>query len=293
MAESVKVRANGIRLHVLRDGEGPPLLLLHGWPEFARVWRRVMPLLAPDFTLFAPDMRGFGDSENPNPGPSDQVTADVLAADIAALLDVLPVAGRVGLVGHDVGSFVMQAFARRWPERLAGLFFFNCAYPGIGGRWAAPEQLKEIWYQSFQQKPWAAELVGQSRDSVRLYFTHFLRHWAGDPNAFDEVIEEWVDNFMKPGNLQGGFNWYISVNASRIAAMKGEAPKPPPIDVPTRVLWGGRDPVLKAEWRDRLPEFFTDVEVSVAERAGHFVHWEDPHLAAREIKAFFTRIGHG
>ena len=62
--------------------------------------------------------------------------------------------------------------------------------------------------------------------------------------------------------------------------MRGEAPDLPPIATPTRVLWGGRDPVLKAEWMDRLPEFFTDLEASVAEEAGHFVQMEQPELAA-------------
>ena len=82
------------------------------------------------------------------------------------------------LVSHDVGAYVAQAFARAHPNRLIGLFFFDCPYAGIGRRWAEPDHLKEIWYQTFNQQPWAAELVGSSRQACEVYFRHFLRHWA-------------------------------------------------------------------------------------------------------------------
>ena len=283
------VTANGIRLHYLREGQGAPLLLRHGWPEFCRVWHKCIPALAPGFDVIAPDLRGFGDSDKPAPGPSAEAGAEVHAADILALIDALGLA-KVGIVSHDVGAFVAQSLARRHPERLTGLFFFNCPYPGIGNRWAAPDHLIEIWYQSFHQQPWAAALVGSSREACRTYFRHFLSHWAHDPHAFDEDLEAWVDNFMKPGNLQGGFNWYISAAQARLAVMRGEVPRQQraPIDLPTRVLWGESDPVLKSAWTDRLGEFFTNVEVSTVPEAGHFVHYEKPDLACREIRAFFT-----
>lgn len=284
------IQANGIRIHYLREGSGAPLLLLHGWPEFCRVWRKCIPGLARDFDVIAPDLRGFGDSEKPAQGPSADAGADVHAADILALVDGLGL-GRVGIVAHDVGAYAAQSLARQHPDRLSGLFFFNCPYPGIGSRWAAPEHLIEIWYQSFHQQPWAAALVGSSREACRTYFRHFLSHWAHDPHAFDEDLEAWVDNFMKPGNLQGGFNWYVSANAARLAAMRGEVPpaQRAPIALPTRVLWGESDAVLKSEWTDRLGEFFSDVEVTTVPEAGHFVHYEKPDLACREIRAFFGR----
>lgn len=286
--------ANGIRIHYWREGSGAPLLLLHGWPEFCRVWRKCIPDLARDFDVIAPDLRGFGDSDKPARGPSAEAGADVHAADMLGLLDGLGLA-RAGIVAHDVGAFVAQSLARQHPERLSGLFFFNCPYPGIGARWAAPEHLGEIWYQSFHRQAWAAALVGSSREACRLYFHHFLRHWAHDPHAFDADLDAWVDNFMKPGNLQGGFNWYISVHQARLAMIRGEVPasQRAPIALPTRVLWGESDPVLKSEWTDRLGEFFSDLVVSTVPEAGHFVHYEKPDLACREIRAFFARHAAG
>ena len=285
-AASHRITANGLDIHYLRAGHGQPLVLLHGWPEFCRTWRKCIPELSAGFDVIAPDLRGFGDTEKPSPGPSDQANADILAADLLGLIDGLGLK-RIGIVSHDVGAYVAQSFARRHPERLVGLFFFDCPYPGIAKRWAAPDHLKEIWYQFFHQLPWAAELVGSSRAACRTYFAHFLRHWSADPHAFDEDLEAWVDNFMKPGNLQGGFNWYISVNKARLAAMKGEVTASP-IAVPTRVLWGEQDKVLKVEWIDRLGEYFSDLKVSTVPNAGHFVQYEQPELACREIRAFFN-----
>ena len=281
----------GFRTHVAQAGNGPPLVLLHGWPEFWATWEPMFARLGDRYRLIAPDFRGFGESGNPNPGPSDQANGDILADDIVAVLDALGLA-RAGFVGHDVGTTVMQSLALRYPERVAGLFFFNCATHGVGQRWREPSQINEIWYQTFHQMPYTAALVGTSRDSCRAHIGHFLRHWSHVKSAFDPVLERWVDNFMRPGNLQGGFNWYISLNAGRLAVMAGTAPKPPKITVPARVLWGRHDPVLRAAWIDVVDAYFENVEASITEDAGHFVHYEAPDLAAAEIDRFFSRLGY-
>jgi pimeloyl-ACP methyl ester carboxylesterase len=285
----LRVPANGITVHVARTGHGASLLLLHGWPEFWLTWARCMRALSDRFDLVAPDLRGFGATAKPTPGPSRDAGPEVHAADMIAVLDELGIA-RVGVVAHDVGALVAQALARAHPERISGLFFFNCPYPGIGRRWAEAGHLIEIWYQSFHQMPWAAALVGSSREACRTYIGHFLRHWAHDPRAFAEDLEAWTDNFLRPGNLQGGFDWYLSIAAARAAVIREQAPPLPPIALPARVLWGRHDPVLKAEWTDRLPEHFADLEVTVAEDAGHFVHYEAPGPASAAIAAFFERV---
>ena len=284
-----RITANGLTFNVYQQGSGPPLLLLHGWPEFARTWEAIAPMLGGQFSLIAPDLRGFGASDKPDSGPSDQAGSGVHAADMFAVLDALGI-DKVGVVAHDVGAYVAQFMAHSHPDRLAGLFFFDTPYPGIGSRGAAPAMLKEIWYQSFHLLPWAASVVGATRDSCRTYFTHFLRHWCVNKSAFDDSIETWVDNFLQPGNLQGGFNWYISNNAWRQAMLRGELPIPGPIAVPTCIRWGAGDPVLPPAWGDRLGEFFSDLDFRVFEGVGHFPHRENPRAAADEIVAFFTRL---
>jgi pimeloyl-ACP methyl ester carboxylesterase len=185
---------------------------------------------------------------------------------------------------------VAQAFARSYTERLSGLFFFNCPYPGIGERWAEADHVNEIWYQSFNQQPWAASLVGENRKTCETYIRHFLDHWSHEPGFFDEDLDLWVENFMKPGNLQGGFNWYISTNEGRIKQIRHGPAELPKIETPTRVLWGVSDSVLKIEWADRLGGYFADLNFSPAEEAGHFVHYEKPELANQEISGFFRAL---
>jgi pimeloyl-ACP methyl ester carboxylesterase len=287
--KSGRVRANGIDIHYASTGDGPPLVLLHGWPEFWLTWKKVMERLAGSFRLIAPDLRGFGDSTKPDASPSDRAGAETHAHDLLGLADALGL-DRFGLVGHDVGASVAQAFARAHPERLAGLFFFNCPHPGIGRRWAEAGHLGETWYQYFHQLPWSAAFAGRDRESCRAYVGHFLRHWPRDEHAFDDAFEAWIDNFMKPDNMQGGFNWYVSAQRSRAAAIRGEAPALPPIALPTRVLWGRHDPILKAEWADTLGAHFAAPELGFAEEAGHFVQWESPDEAAAAMGAFFRRV---
>ena len=133
-------------------------------------------------------------------------------------------------------------------------------------------------------------MVGASRETCRLYIGHFLRHWAADAHVFDKDLERFVDNFMKPGNLQGGFDWYLSSAPARIAALEERLPKQPPITVPSRFLWGRRDPLVKPEWSDKLGEYFADYSIDFVD-AGHFVHYETPDRASEEIRRFFRRVG--
>ena len=284
--EHLTVRANGAAFHVARTGQGKPLLLLHGWPEFWLTWEPVMTRLADRFTLYAPDLRGFGDSDKPEGphGPEQHAT------DMLALMDALGLK-QAGIVGHDVGGGLMQPLARSAPERITGLFFFDFVYPGIGARMSEPDRLNNIWYQSFNQLEITPALVGASRESCRAYIGYFLKQWSHRKHAFDDVLEAYVDNFMKRGNLAGGFSYYRAAHAGRMAMLKGEAPRLPPIKLPTCVRWAEHDPLFPYAWTDRLGETFTDLDLAMFAGVGHFPHREDPDRAASEIAGFFTRIG--
>ncbi|WJR78653.1 alpha/beta hydrolase [Bradyrhizobium sp. NP1] len=284
--EHLTIRANGAAFHVARTGSGAPLLLLHGWPEFWLTWEPVMQHLADRFTLLAPDLRGFGDSDKPD-GPYGP---DQHASDMLALMDALGIEA-AGIVGHDVGGAAMQPLARGASNRIKGLFFFDFVYPGIGARMGAPDRLNHIWYQSFHQMAMAPALVGATRESCRLYIGHFLKDWSYQKHAFDDVLDGFTDNFLKPGNLAGGFAHYRAAHAGRVAMMKDEVPPLPPITVPTCVRWAEHDPLFPYAWTDRLHETFADLDLSMLAGVGHFPHREDPGRAAEEIARFFTRIG--
>lgn len=269
-----------------RYGKGQPLLLLHGWPEFWLVWRPMMEKLGDSFELIAPDLRGCGDTGKPSPGPDSTATADQHAKDMFGLMDTLNIQ-QFGVVAGDVGSYVAQAMSHIAPERLKGTFYFCTPYPGLGFRYGQPSHLIEVWYQYFQQMPWAAELVGSSREACRTYFRHFLDHWSGDnPKVFADTLELYVDNFMKPGNIQGGFDWYVSSAPNRRLWLEGKLPSKPSITVATHFLWGRRDPLIPASWSDKLGDYWSNYTLEFAD-AGHYVHAEVPDEAARKVRGFF------
>ena len=242
-----------------------------------------MARLADRFTLIAPDLRGFGDSDKPD-GPFGP---DQHAADMLALLDALDLA-QVGVVGHDVGGAVMQPLARM-PRRSgsAGLFFFDFVYPGIGARMAEPDRLNNIWYQSFHQMEMAPALVGASRESCRLYIGHFLKAWSHRKDTFDDVLDAFTDNFLKPGNLAGGFAHYRASHAGRIRMMKGEAPPPPPIDAADLHPLGRARSAVSLLLDRSAGRDFLQLDLARFPDVGHFPHREDPDRAAAEIAGFF------
>ncbi|NIE83340.1 alpha/beta hydrolase [Burkholderia sp. Cy-647] len=278
-------KVNGATLHIASTGTGRPLMLLHGWPEFWLTWEPVMTRLASRFRLIVPDLRGSGDSDKPagDFGANDQ------ARDLLALLDALD-CRRVGLVGHDIGGAVMQALARTAPERFAGLFFFDFVHPGIGPRFGTPERLRNIWYMAFHETDLAPALIGASPETIERYISYFLRHWSYRREAFDAVLDRFVENFQKPGNVAGGLAHYRASAASRLAMLNGAAPLPPPIMLPTCVRWAEHDPMFDYAWTDRLHETFPDLDLALFPGVGHFPHREDPERAAAEIAAFFEGL---
>jgi pimeloyl-ACP methyl ester carboxylesterase len=173
---------------------------------------------------------------------------------------------------------------------VAGLFFFDFVYPGIGPRMAEPERLNNIWYQSFHQTEMAPSLVGATRESCRAYIGHFLKAWSHRKGAFDDVLEAFTDNFMKSGNLAGGFAHYKAAHAGRVRMMKSEAPVLPPITTPTCIRWAEHDPLFPYTWTDRLGETFASLDLKMFPAVGHFPHREDPDRASEEIAAFFQRV---
>ncbi|RVU33911.1 alpha/beta hydrolase [Hwanghaeella grinnelliae] len=277
------------RIHFVREGQGAPVFLLHGWPEFWWTWHRVIPGLSQDFDIVAPDLRGFGDSSKPGKGGNTPPTAEIHAADIIGLADALGI-DRFAVVSHDVGAYVAQQIARSYPDRLTRLFFFNAPYPGIGRRWVDAGHVQEIWYQSFNQLAWAPELIGHNRETCRIYFENMIAHWSHANGAFDGQIDHWVDNFMKPGNLEGGFAWYAASHPARVALIRDGAPALPKIETPSRFFWGRHDPIIPSAWTDRLPDYFVDPVVEFAEDAGHFVQMEMPESTCRNIRAHFSGL---
>ena len=158
-----------LTINYARAGQGAPIVFLHGWPEFNRTWLHNMPVLADRYDCIAPDLRGFGRTISKVPRSESGTPPQLLAKDLKDFADALGLT-RFAIVSHDVGSFVAQQFALAYPDSVSALFFFNCAYPGIGKRWGDFRHFPETWYQQFHQK----ELGGGAGGIVARSGAHLL-----------------------------------------------------------------------------------------------------------------------
>jgi len=275
---------NGLRYHYVREGSGPPLFLIHGWPGFWYEWHLNIKPLARRFDVVVPDMRGYGSSGKPDLPPEEGYTDVVMAEDLRALVEHLGFE-KVNVVSHDFGSVWTQRFARAHPDLMDRLVFFQPAYPGITSRFMTPDRYGEIWYMFFHQLSLAEEIVGSSRKATEVYLRHFLSHWSYDkPLWTDEEIERYVEAFSQPGALRGGFNCYRAMFRTMGRSLQGDLT----IRAPTLVLWAENDPIFPAAWSDKLSDFFPGVTVRTVPGCGHWVQREKPELLHEAITEFIA-----
>ena len=276
---------NGLRYHYIREGSGPPLFLIHGWPGFHYEWHLNIRPLAERFDVIVPDMRGYGHTEAPDLPPEEAYTADVFAEDLRALVQHLGL-DKVSIVSHDFGSVWTQRFARTHPNLVDKLVLFQPVYPGIGARFFAPDRLTETWYMMFHQLPLAEQLVGSSRQATEVYLRHFLSHWSYDKSLWtDEEVEQFVAVLSQPGTLRGGFNCYRAMFRT---LGRPDPVADPKIHAPTLVLWAENDPIFPAAWSDKLPDFFTDLTLRTVPECGHWPQREKPELVNQAISEFIA-----
>jgi pimeloyl-ACP methyl ester carboxylesterase len=222
---------DGFTLAYDRSGEGPPVVLLHGWPGGRTDFRAVAPLLTGRADVVAPDLRGFGDSDR-HPADPDAYSAAGQARSIAGLLDELGL-GPAVLAGYDIGSRVAQAIAREAPDRERGLVLAP-PLPGVGERVLTPDAQREFWYQPFHRLTLAEQLIDGTRDAVRAYLRHFWQHWSGPAFALEEdALEHLVDVYSPPGAFTASIGWYRAGSGTVAMAL---AETPFTIRAPTTVV---------------------------------------------------------
>jgi pimeloyl-ACP methyl ester carboxylesterase len=190
-----------VRLHYVVGGAGDPVILLHGWSQTWYEWRRILPALAERFTVVAPDMRGLGDSSNPD-GGFDKKTVAGDVRELARRLELGPVA----LVGHDHGASVAYAYAAQWPDEVRRLALVEMALIGAGGEAGMDNSgFRGLWHLSFQGAGPIAEALVQGRE--RMYLSWFYKHFLHDPAAISEDdINVYARAYSAPGKL--GFGYY-------------------------------------------------------------------------------------
>jgi pimeloyl-ACP methyl ester carboxylesterase len=256
------VSVNGVRLHYVEAGQGPLVVLLHGFPEFWYSWRRQIPaLVAAGYRVVAPDLRGYNLSEKPAGVAAYSVST--LVEDVRALISALG-ASRANLVGHDWGAGLAWAFAMRHPDMLERLAILNGPHPErMLAALRNPVQLLRSWYIFFFQLPWLPEAVLRRNDYALLFKTFDeLPPWA---RLTPEEHAAYREAFEQPGALEATVNYYR-------ALLRPHAPPPlVRIEAEVLVLWGERDRYLGPELATPSAEWVPRVRVEYTPTAGHFV----------------------
>jgi pimeloyl-ACP methyl ester carboxylesterase len=200
---SVEV-SKGVRIRYGLAGVGTrTMLMIHGYPETAIAWRKIIsPLVEDGFRVIAPDTRGAGGSSRPADG-YDKLT---LAADCAAVLDHAGVAAPVIVVGHDIGLMIAYAFAQRFPERTERLAVMDAPLPGttvFDELWSD----SPLWHYHFHQAPDVPEILTAGRE--RFYLERFWRGVIYNTSAIDEEAKiSYVADYSAPGGMRAGFELY-------------------------------------------------------------------------------------
>ena len=284
MWEHRTARVNGINIHYVIQGQGSPVILVHGWPEFWYSWRKVIPVLAERFQVIAPDMRGFGYSDKPLSG-YDTRTA---ASDIYELAKYLG-HDRVALVGHDIGARVTYRFTLDHEDTVQELALLDAGPPMEQLGPQPPQVIRERWHSYFHQQPDLPERLVEG--NVEAYLRHFLRDWSINKYTFtDEEVAEYVRAYSQPGALRGGFSYYRAAAYEDPPHWLADAERK--LSTPVLYLWGARrartaealgsDP-LKA-WQQVFPK----ARGKNLGEYGHFLQSEAPGLVNQELLAFLS-----
>jgi pimeloyl-ACP methyl ester carboxylesterase len=225
---------DGFRIAYEREGQGPPVVLLHGWPGDRGDYREVTPLLSDSADVVVPDLRGFGESDKHAQDPGSAYSAQAQARSGLGLVDELGLRAPV-IAGYDIGSRVAQTIARQSPGSIRALVVAP-PLPGVGDRVLRAAAQREYWYQAFHQLALADELVDGNRSALRAYLGHFWSHWSGP--EFEQTqadLDRLVDAYGAPGAFSASIGWYRAGSgtvATSIAetppARTVESPSPPP-----------------------------------------------------------------
>ncbi len=262
---------NGIRMHVASAGAGDPVLFLHGFPESWHSWRHQLAALRGSYHVFAPDQRGYNETDVT--GPYD---TDTLRADVAALID--DIGGPVHLVAHDWGAALAWLVAIHQPELLRTLTICNVPHPAVFQRGLRnPRQLLRSWYIFFFQLPWLPE-----RFLAASNYHNLARSIIRDcrPGTFErEDVIHMLEGWRRQG-LGGGINWYRA-----LLRQPRSLPDPVPvIQVPTLMIWGENDRALGKELTYGTSDFVANLDLHYLPKASHWVQQEEPERVTALIR---------
>ncbi|MCJ2029553.1 alpha/beta hydrolase [Methylobacterium sp. J-043] len=272
--ESRVARLNGCDIHYRIMGNGPPVVLLHGWPQTSFAWRGVMHRLADRYRLIAPDLRGTGLSGKTESGYDKRTIAE----DVRQLI-VQEANGRAHLVGHDMGGKAALVQALLSPGSIAKLVLVDCSVPGTENMdtWRGG-----LWHYGFHMAPDLPEILTKGREHE--YIAAQIKAWSHRKDAVtEEAISEFASHYAKPGAMTAGFNFYraLRADAALMASLRDRRLMMPVMTIGGRQSIGGKLADAVAPRCDR------HVGV-VIEDCGHFVAEEAESAFCEHLDRFLS-----
>jgi pimeloyl-ACP methyl ester carboxylesterase len=257
----MRIELDEVALEVGDRGTGAPVVLLHGWPDTADLWRHQVPaLVADDYRVVTPDLRGFGGSSRPV--EVEAYTAARMVGDVVGLLDRLSI-GRAHLVGHDWGAALAWMTASLVPERVASLTALSVGHPAAL-RTAGWAQREKSWYMLLFQFEGIAEQWLSADD-----FRNF-REWAAHPDV-DAVVER----LAEPGALTASLNLYRAILPP--TTLFAPPPELPPVQAPVMGIWSSGDLALTERSMTRSEAHVAGPwRYERVDGAGHWLQLEAP-----------------
>jgi pimeloyl-ACP methyl ester carboxylesterase len=271
------VQSRDVRLHAVIGGDGPPLLLIHGWPGTWYYWRLVMPALARDFEVIAVDQRGIGLSDK----PEDGYEAGTLANDLVGLMDALG-HERFSVVGVDTGMLIGYALAADHPDRVVRVALGEAPLPGITppSPLVLPDQIKaRLWHIPFNQQEQVNEQLVSGREDI--FFSAEFAASAGTNKLPDEAVEYYVDGLSDPEALHGSFQLYRAFGATTAQNLERKARR---LAMPVLAMGGAESSGTMPA--DTMKLVADDVQTLVIPGIGHWLAEQAP----RELVAALTEF---
>ena len=193
---------DGLKLHYLTAGQGPTVILLHGYTQTSRMWKPLIAVLAEKFTVIAPDLPGIGDSDIPPTG-IDMMASAIRIHALAKSLGV----EKARLVGHDIGLMVAYAYAAQFPTETEKLALLDAFLPGVAG-WEAIYNNPQIWHFRFNGE--YPEKLVQGREPI--YFEYFWNVLAADKNhSLPEADRKtYTEAYARPGRMRAAWTYFAS-----------------------------------------------------------------------------------
>jgi len=278
--------AKNINIAICSKGAGPPLLLLHGYPQTGYMWHKIAPRLAEDFTVVVADLRGYGDSDKPTSSEDHAVYSKrAMAADMMAVMTALG-HSQFFIAGHDRGGRVAHRLARDYPQAVTKLAVLDIAptammYDTTDMHFATSYY---HWFFLIQPAPFPETLIGSD---PKFFLESKMQHWGKDRTAItNDAFDEYLRCFSNPDTIHASCEDYrasASIDLEHDAADVGLK-----LDIPLLVLWGATAMVgnkydMLCAWR----EVATDV-TGFAVPGGHYLPEEAPDETYQALLDFFT-----